>query len=620
VRRHPFGINLDAGVPLVTQEDFDLLFVDAYEAASARIQQWLAAGEDPLVVGGQIGSGKTTLLERGMLVCGRRADIEVRLDLDVVRTTAGGFWRALLVSVLQAGMACGVDFARWELPQELASLAPDDWEGLVRVLQAHNPSLEHAGRRRCAEDDLEEATEAISAFLDEVHRALQARLGRRPVVLASGLDKLAPGRAPLHLAEGVLRLLRGWKTLFECNSVQLFVAGPLSKLDRVVIAGMGDDAIEEALGRRLGCYRQAREAALSDLVRLSGGNPRQMVRFLGAFERAKTDLQVTDEAAAGTAVREVSRDLFAFSEAPDTELLRAVRSDRGIGAGIVAGSTDQESARLALYGNWILIRGEPREGTLWPAIPNPLLDERMSYAAHPEEPEAALLRQYAHATGMSEIGLDLGVVAREEPEALRDAMARILEQEVTTKIADVLDALSAALLVSGRHDPAMLVFRSPALVTPISEALFAAANTYEPHVCVHRVVRGTGRQQAPPDLLDAVRETADVLSLELVGDWSDDEILAIDRLREELTRFETLLWVPAERAPIFLRRWDHLRQMARLVVLDDEVLEQMSRDDVQADLAAIEDLVDAEDTPFGRRVGHLRALLKHLETRRGGRK
>ena len=61
--RRAYGINLDDGVALTTEEDFARLYVAARPDELQRLQAWLSdPAAESMVLAGQIGSGKTTLL------------------------------------------------------------------------------------------------------------------------------------------------------------------------------------------------------------------------------------------------------------------------------------------------------------------------------------------------------------------------------------------------------------------------------------------------------------------------------------------------------------------------------------------------------------------------------
>ena len=64
MKRREYGINIDDGVALSTEEEFRLLYVPCNPDETACLQGWFSDdAQDPLMLGGQIGSGKTTLIK-----------------------------------------------------------------------------------------------------------------------------------------------------------------------------------------------------------------------------------------------------------------------------------------------------------------------------------------------------------------------------------------------------------------------------------------------------------------------------------------------------------------------------------------------------------------------------
>lgn len=69
MKRNHFGINLDEGIPLSTEMDFQKLYVPCFEDMADKVNSWIKddLGKNPLMLGGQIGSGKSTLIAKTLL-------------------------------------------------------------------------------------------------------------------------------------------------------------------------------------------------------------------------------------------------------------------------------------------------------------------------------------------------------------------------------------------------------------------------------------------------------------------------------------------------------------------------------------------------------------------------
>jgi len=85
VKRREYGINLDDGVALSTEEEFRLLYVPCNPDVTACLQGWFADDtQESLLLGGQIGSGKTTLLKEVSRSFIDAQIITVRFDTDPI--------------------------------------------------------------------------------------------------------------------------------------------------------------------------------------------------------------------------------------------------------------------------------------------------------------------------------------------------------------------------------------------------------------------------------------------------------------------------------------------------------------------------------------------------------
>ena len=617
--RHPFGTNFDSGVPLASEEDFRLLYVECHNMSRRRLTEWLTAGRAPLVLCGQIGSGKSTLLTKCLDDTHQRPDVEIRFDGDVIRQTAGGFWRATLSAILSAAIEKRADLGFSRLPGELAGLGGGDWNGLLNAMAPRVDSIAHAATRRRIEDALEETPEVPDGTANALLQALQSRIGHPPLILATGLDKYGPNSPAIFSLRNCTRHLSAYRTLFELNAVHLFVTGPWKGLEHVVLTGLPEETLHHLLARRLGQYAPVRESLVPRIASLSGGNPRQALRLLSAFEQQKQHVGPSNGEALQLAVRQVVRDFFAYAEAPAAELLRAVQSAGHLESGLLSLPADKETALLALYGNWVLLQGEPENGTAWPAQVNPIVEEVIRLPVCPEAPDEAALKRHAKQAGMSSAGIGLGVTLTEaERRSARWDLQRVVEYGAPSKLSELLDAVSAGLLSRRRQDRTILVYRNPDLVGPLQEYLFAAANTYEGQLCRHEQVKG-GRSEEPVEkILRLLWERNDVLSLQLDGAWTGEQIAALDKQRDKLLSREILLWLPEPEVERFLRGWEHLRDLCQLFVVDDELLAAIPTKEILTELELLDKEHPPEQTPEAVRVGHLKTLLKLLAHPEGG--
>lgn len=67
MKRNKFGINMDEGIPLVTKEDFEILYVPSFKKVYDNLVEWFQNDDEPIMVGGQIGTGKSSLINKLLL-------------------------------------------------------------------------------------------------------------------------------------------------------------------------------------------------------------------------------------------------------------------------------------------------------------------------------------------------------------------------------------------------------------------------------------------------------------------------------------------------------------------------------------------------------------------------
>ena len=262
----------------------------------------------------------------------------------------------------------------------------------------------------------------------------------------------------------------------------------------------------------------------------------------------------------------------------------------------------------------MLLQGLPETGTAWPALVNPIVEAELQFPVRPEDPDEAALERYAEQAGMSSEGVGLGMVSNEAQRRIaRSDLQRVIEYGAPSKLSELLDAISAALLTRRRQDRTILVYKNAALVAPLQEYLFAAANEYESQQCRHVQVQGGGEPEEPvANILQLLSEPIDVLSLHLDESWTDKQISELDKQRDRFMSREILFWLPAAQAERFLRGWEHLRQLCQLFVIEDELLGSLSAKEIRTELKGLEKERPTKDSPEAIRVHHLKILLKLL--------
>lgn len=616
MHRNEHGVNLDLGLPLQTEADFRLLHVCVAPDELSSFTEWILSGEGPLLLGGQIGVGKSTFIQAGYRAVDRRPLVKVHFDTDASAQTAAGYWAAIVRAFVRAALDAGLPLPAPDLPRELAGLADADWAGLVDVLDAKQRSLAAYRRQREIGEALADAAGYVCDFVRTLAQDLGCGRGESPGVFAGGVDKIGVGTASFFELRDCLRLLCEFKTLFEVNAVHLFggtFSGDLRPLDQICLPAMAPESVLAVLRKRLGRYAGPPEAegVLKMLAQFSGGNPRQGIRLLEAFEVART-AGADVAGAASRAIRTTIRDLFAFALAPKEELLRVVQRDRRIEAGMISVPGDPETAQIALFHNWILLQGQPESGTTWPAQVNPLLAfGTQSRPAPPEDPVAGLLRRYAEQEGMSAQGLEL------DPESAGQASAgveRLVETELPCNVRELMDSVGAMLLGQDRTEHVILAYGDAEAANVVRAYLFARANAYTLRRCAHIKVGESSGDTPGEKLTMALATESDILSIDVDVLLDDSAVRYLEAHRDELASRRVLWWIPREALKRYLRGWPQFRQFAKVLVLDDDVFATLDRDEVESDIAFL-DLLTEDHAKAG--ADQLRTVLTYLRRRRG---
>lgn len=621
MKRNRFGVNLDEGLPLVSPEEFDLLYVPCFEPGEQKLSSWLQQAKTPLLFGGQIGSGKSTLIRKSFLETGVLPDVVLQFDQEGLNCDTGDFWAILLEGIVRFALNRGMDLSFSRFPAEMADLLKDDWVGLLGILAPEDFSLEtftaKKNLRRLVGENFEYVRDTVRQMIQ-----LQQKSAPPLLVFASGIDKFASESPAFFMLKDVLQELLSVKTLFEVNSTHLFnlTRDAWEKVNRYVLPAAAIHDCKEMLLRRMGVYSPAIDNELSILAHWSGGNPRQALRLLTHFETARKWADKSMPEKLAWAFRQTTGDFFAYSQKPSDSLMAVVRKDGKLEGTMVSLPGDKETARRALYGNWLLVAGQA-EGTCWPAIVNPLAKSFFLNKLMPKEPEMQLLLEYAQAQDMSPDGIGIEKIHTEGGEEksgdtlLYELLSSGVEQPIPMNLAEILDVMGAALLSVDRADRVIIAYRDEKILDAARAYLFAKANTYEYQRCLSIQI---GKDASALEQLQGVlNEDFDILSVEFSPDLSDEQLNALDKYRDRLISYQMIWWLPYESLGRYLSRWTQLRQLFEVFVLEDELLNSLTLEEIQSDLAFFEDLVEKEESAEANLVHYLKIVLGYLVKSKG---
>ena len=85
------GINFDIGLPLIKQDELDLLYIDWLPEQTEKLNLWMRdITANPIIVTGQIGCGKTTFIQKAIYATKTKPDLTINLD-KITTISKGSF-------------------------------------------------------------------------------------------------------------------------------------------------------------------------------------------------------------------------------------------------------------------------------------------------------------------------------------------------------------------------------------------------------------------------------------------------------------------------------------------------------------------------------------------------
>jgi len=620
VKRRKYGVNLDDGVPLATDEEFRLLYVPCNTAATDCLRDWFADNaRGSILLGGQIGTGKTTVIKEVSRSFSDPSIISVRFDTDPIEASEGGYCMLLLGRILNAALNSGVAVEDIGISlSDFSSVDAHSWRDFADKITSRPSNLQEAGRLREICGIMTQNAGLVRKACSQLLDRLRDRTSREPVIVAEGIDKFSPGTPDYFLLKDILTFLAEGKTLFEANAVHLFMERdfPLA-IRKIFIGGIGHDMLVQMLKKRLGSYSPVYQEAFSSISKYSGGNARQALRLLNAYYFQRTQNKKEHAAAMALACRQVGKDLLSISYSHfPTNVFAVVKHDGYIEAALFGDRKNAAGVNDAVYRNWLLIRNEPASAapTQWPAIINPLIDEAIEWKTDtPRTPEEEAVRKWARDHDISPVGLNIPVNDIGEP-----AWSKFWEEidssseEDTLNILSVLKEIAAGLFGLERQDRIIISYRERGNLESVRDFLVGRANTYSHFPCEEIAIEGGEDREPVIDLLIklADRNPNHIYSVELTGKWTDAQLNDLDRRRDILGNLQMLWWIQQDDLKVYLRFWPQLRQFFRIYRLEDEMWRGITIEEIQSDIDFIKNISDETDPEGVRRLLNVLDFLK----------
>jgi len=620
MKRHKSGINLDEGIPLQSEWELDNLFIPCHEEQLHQLTVWLKTGASPLLLGGQIGCGKSSLILKAFQETAIKPDITLYFDQEGLNLSTGDFLRIVLTGFCECALGHQVDLAAFALPSEFAELAKDDWKGFLTLLSPAQFSIASFNEQVKMNEKLADNSGYLHKIIEAFGKLIEQKIAKPLFIFASGIDKFDTESPAFFALKEVLALLVPHKTLFEVNAVHLLnPLQALSEEEKLFLFSLTDENITQILNKRMGVYASVINKEIGILSQWAGGNPRQALRLLTHFETAKKNKNNNTLDRISVAVHSVNRDFFAYGKKPESEMMQFVKDKNQIAFTEFTLPGDKDTARLALYGNWFFISGEPENGN-WAAKVNPLVKSHFNWIV--EEPEVKILRHYAETLGISSQGLSFNLTSptgeiETGDKLLADYLSMNIESPISSNLAEIFDILSCSLLSKNRSDRVIIAYKDASIIDASRFYLFAKANSYEYQSYSHAILSGGKDKEPLSNLLDNLTQKTEIFSFQFDGNWTDEQLHSLDKLRDRLTQYQMIWWIEYESLSKYLQYWVQLRQLFEVFILEDELLGSLSIDEIKGDLEFIEELIESQKSAEANVFNNLKRVLEYLQKVKG---
>ncbi|MCF6313527.1 MAG: ATP-binding protein [Verrucomicrobiales bacterium] len=602
MKRRRYGINLDDGTALASDEEFDLLYVPCNTAVSESLHIWFGNNtRTSLLFTGQIGSGKTTLLKE---VARRYSSSSITLLFDTapVAISEGGFLLVILGGILKQCLQCdaSLDGSGIRLA-DFPSLNVSSWDDLSQRLTTRPRSIDEARKLNKVSEILGESASHVFVVCDDLLNRIFEKTGEEPIIIAEGVDKFHPSSPDYFLLKSSLEFLSTRKTLFECNASHLFHLDDFSPdIEKLFLGKIKDVYLSQVLKKRLGSYSSVYDEVFPEIIKHSGGNVRQAIRILGAYHFQKSQPDFEQQRALKKATLQVASNLLevSFQNLP-IDVFTAVKRDKYIETSLFHNLDTRDGAIDAIYHNWLLLESLPSEDapTHWPTSINPLLPEGIITSVHSQPTrEEQAIRTWAEDAGLSD--LNLNAPTSEDGTPKWDVFWQEVEETADTgtlHIQKLLHEIASGLFCYERQDRIIITFQNALDIQPVKNYLKAKASTYIQITYQDIILTGGNDQDPIQNLLVKMCELDPhaLYSIELDGEWTPEQLRDLDRRRDMFSDLQMLWWIEAESLRRYLPHWPQLRQFFRIYNLDEDLWRGVQPEEIQSDIEFLESMTES---------------------------
>jgi hypothetical protein len=591
MKRNRYGINFDLGIPLVSEDDFALLYVELEPHKMQRLIKWIKnENESPIIVSGQIGTGKTTFITKAFKETKQNPDIKICFDTDVPFYVQGAFWGVFLGKVIEFASKKNVDLIPFQLSKDLLFTESEEPDKLVAALCKKPITLSDFNEKRKLFNIIDENIEAIQKQIEDIIKLIENKIERKLFVFAEGVDKFENFRAEYTSLLDLLNFISKYKTLFEANFIHLFGSTEKwQKSKKLLLNNVSYDKVSETLIKRLGVYHETRADILPILSQLSGGNLRQGLRLLMEYDFASGKMSKDEKESIEYSCQRVREDFLNMTTSViEPELFKAIKRDKYITTGVISDLVSREYTQNAVYLNWILIKDEADEQLKWPATVNPLLLPAIdSIKDIPDSPEVEMLKKWAEAHDVSHFGLEIDT-AMVDQNNLFGILNNVSNRFITLNISSIFEKMASFFLNDVRKDKIIIAYENPILVNLANDYLLGRAGVFKPGKYKEIILGDEKGEKIFEKILSEINgRDYDGYSVFFKNKLHQDDLVTIDKKRDSLIDYKMIWWIQFEHLKSYFIYWTHLRQLFKIYRLEEDILSNITKEEIEEDLEDI---------------------------------
>lgn len=572
------GINFDIGLPLVDSKDFELYYVDWLPEQTSKLYNWLQDElANPIAVTGQIGCGKTTFINQAFSATNNKPDLKILLN-DISVISQGSFYGLFLGEILPFVKKYNVELKQYSL-EVLYDNFTESVDEFVELLKP-SVNLKTLKKQELLFEKIDKNISIVKKVITDICKKVELKINRKLFIYADGVDKFNNHSAGYLLLADLLNFLADYKTLYETNIVHVFCNDSWRKESEQIILTTPEKAkvLREMLKKRLGIYTEDFEKQIPTIYKLSGGNFRQALRLLIAYEFSIRKLNKSKNESIGYAQKIVRQDLLS-SDSMDYTLLKVINNDEFI---LDSTIQNEKSANKAIYSNQIFLVKEKNSRNEWRAIVNPLLIDSV--------------KSHADYVNKSDRDEDYFQLAK-------------------FQLNNIFNSLATYFLNKGKNEINVIVHDNIKIARIVNDYLVGRASAYQEFLYSDIDIYNENIDSL---LVAEILKNLDGQSCFFTESLSQNNIDILELNRNRLIEKNMIWWISKKDINSYIKEWQHLRQFMHFFDLEKDILSNIEAEDIEEDIEDLE-LLDYSKEEYKKKKARLERVLNYLNTQSDAR-